>query len=376
MSWRKELKRNITDLETLKKYLELTSREYSLLKKVVERHPMSITKHYLSLIDFNDPLDPLRKMIVPSLNEMDIQGSYDTSGEKLNTKFLGFQHKYAQTALILSTNKCASYCRFCFRKRLVGKSDDEILKNFKRAVNYVKQHDEINNVLISGGDPLMLQTRVIKRMLHELAHIKHLDFIRFGTKVPVFLPNRILHDKEFVDILYKYSHDRKKVNFVLQIDHPREISTQLIKAIKMLLSANLVINNQTVLLKDVNDDPQIMAELQNKLVSIGINPYYVFQCRPVKRVKNNFQVAIYRGYKILEQAKKKMNGHSKRFRYVMSHITGKIEILGYDNDFMYFKYHQAKSIRNAGRLFKRKLDMNARWLDEFPFEEGAKCRIC
>jgi KamA family protein len=370
MSWRRELTRNITSLETLNKYISFDPKEYVLLKKVVERHPFSITRHYLSLMDLKDPYDPLRKIVVPSTSELDLHGSYDTSGEKINTKFLGFQHKYAQTALILSTHKCGSYCRFCFRKRLVGRNESEILKNFNRAVNYIKQHHEINNVLISGGDPLMLQSRVIERMLHELSPIEHLDFIRFGTKVPVFLPNRILHDKELIDILDKYSRGRKKINFVLQIDHPQEISEKLIKAVKILLAANIVINNQTVLLKGVNDVPDVMAELQNKLVSIGVNPYYVFQCRPVKRVKTNFQVPIYSGYNIIEQAKKKMNGHSKRFRYVMSHVSGKIEILGYEDNSMYFKYHQAKSPQNAGRLFKRKLNKNARWLDEFPLNEA------
>jgi len=365
MRWRRELQSNITDLETLNKFIEFTPQEYSLLKKVVERHPLSITKHYLSLIDLSDPQDPIRKMIVPSTGELDIHGSYDTSGEKANTKFLGFQHKYAQTALILATSKCASYCRFCFRKRLVGKSDDEILKNFSRAVNYIKHHKEINNVLITGGDPLILQTRVLKRMILQLCEIEHLDLIRFGTKVPVFLPNRILKDHELVGILGYFSRSLKQINFVLQIDHPKEISPQLVQAVKVLQSANIILNNQTVLLKGVNDDPDVMAELQNRLVAVGINPYYVFQCRPVKRVKNNFQVSIYDGYNIIENAKKKLNGHSKRFRYVMSHKTGKIEILGYDDDFMYFKYHQAKAPQNSGRFFKRMLDVNAKWLDEF-----------
>jgi lysine 2,3-aminomutase len=369
MNWRKEYNKNITNLADLCNYVKCSPQEYSLLSKVVERHPMSISRHYLSLIDFNDPDDPIKKMIVPSVGELDIHGSYDTSGERLNTKFLGFQHKYDQTALILSTSRCASYCRFCFRKRMVGRNDDEVVRNFKKAVNYIKLHKEINNVLISGGDPLMLQTRVIRRMLSELTMIEHLDFIRIGSKVPVFIPNRILHDKELTETFKKYSRSNKKIYLVLHIDHPREITPELVKAVVQLLNSNIIISNQTVLLKGVNDDPDVMAELQNKLVSIGVNPYYVFQCRPVKRVKSNFQVSLYDGYNIIEKAKTKLNGHSKRFRYVMSHIRGKIEILGYDEKYMFFKYHQAKSPNNAGRLFKRKLDRNAKWLNEFSKEE-------
>ena len=117
-------------------------------------------------------------------------------------------------------------------------------------------------------------------------------------------------------------------------------------------------------LKGVNDNPETLAELQNKLVGIGVNPYYVFQCRPVKRVKNNFQVPLYRGYEIIENAKKMLNGHSKRFKYIMSHQTGKIEIVGIIGDYIYLKYHQAKAPRNIGKFFKKKINKTAGWLDD------------
>ncbi len=365
MYWRNELKSNITTIDELQNYMDLNSKEKRLLKKVVKRHPMSITKQYLSLIDFENPEDPLRKMIIPSVNELDLTGSYDTSGEKINTKFIGFQHKYRQTVLILSTHHCASYCRFCFRKRLVGVSKDEIFNNINKAVSYIKKHPEVNNILISGGDPLILSTKVIARFLDKLSVIPHIDFIRFGTKVPVFLPQRIYDSVELLSVLEHYNKI-KQIYFVTQVDHPREITPELEKVVGKLLRSGVIINNQTVLLKGVNDEADVIAELQNKLVSIGINPYYVFQCRPVKRVKSNFQLPIVKGYKIVEDAKKLLNGHSKRFRYVMSHKTGKIEILGPFGDEMLFKYHQAKDSRNAGKIFKRKLSVTAGWLDEFP----------
>ncbi len=140
---------------------------------------------------------------------------------------------------------------------------------------------------------------------------------------------------------------------VTQIDHPREISEKFMEAISLLLENNIILNNQTVLMKGINDDASVMANLQNELVSIGINPYYVFQCRPVTRVKKHFQVPIYKGYQVIEEAKKLMNGHSKRFRYIMSHKKGKIEIVGIKNDRIYFKFHQAKNPKNMGKFFSR-----------------------
>jgi len=361
--WKKE-KDFITSVGELKQYIPFTQKEEIQLRKVVLRHPMRISKFYLSLIDFSNKDDPLRKMIVPSAWELDLSGSYDTSDESKNTKLSGLQHKYKQTALILSTNRCASYCRFCFRKRLVGVESSEIISNFSHAVKYIKAHPEINNVLISGGDPLMLSTRVLTRFLELLSPIPHLDFIRFGTKVPVYYPQRILQDDALISLLHNYTHDRKQIYFVTQIDNPREITDELKEVVALLLGAGIVINNQTVFMRGVNDDPDMLAELMRTLTSIGTNPYYLFQCRPVKRVKKHFQIPLSVGYPIVEQAKAQLDGHSKRFRYVMSHKKGKIEIIGIKGDEMIFKFHQAKDERNAGRIFSRKLNPAATWLDD------------
>jgi KamA family protein len=364
MKWQNELRNSITSIEQLKEYVQLSQKEVKQLKKVVERHPMRVSKYYLSLIDWDDPYDPLKKMVIPSVEELNFSGSYDTSGEYDNTKLIGLQHKYSQTALILATNRCASYCRFCFRKRMIGLPSEEILHKFSTAVKYIEQHKEINNVLISGGDPLILPTTVIAKFLEKLSNIPHLNFIRFGSKVPVYLPNRFIKDDELLSLFKKYSLQDKRIYVVTQIDHPREITTQSIFAINKLLKSGVILNNQTVLLKGVNDDPNTLAELQNRLVSIGVNPYYIFQCRPVKRVKHFFQLPLYKGYKIVEQAKTMLNGHSKRFKYIMSHRTGKIEIIGIMGDEIYFKYHQAKDPRNYGRFFKKKINKTAGWLDE------------
>ena len=364
MTWQEELKENIRTIAQLKEYIDLSPDEEQQLQEIMGIHPMSITRYYMSLIDKNDPNDPIRKMAVPSVEELNLLGIYDTSGEQENTKMPGLQHKYQQTALILATNRCAMYCRHCFRKRLVGLPTEEILRRFNDAVKYIEKHEEINNVLITGGDPFVLGTDVIAEFLDKLSTISHLDFIRFGSRVPVTFPERILEDEELLDLLKTNTEQSKRVYVVTQFNNPREITEKAADAVDALMRSDVIVNNQTVLLHGVNDNPEILAELQNKLVGIGVNPYYVFQCRPVKRVKSHFQVPLYKGYEIVEEAKKKLNGHSKRFKYIMSHQTGKIEIVGVMDEYIYFKYHQAKDYDNIGKFFKRKLNKTAGWLDE------------
>ncbi len=364
MAWEKELEESISTIAQLGDYIELTPELEQQLQEIVAIHPMRITQYYMSLIDKYDPNDPIRRMTVPSEEELNLLGSYDTSGERENTMMPGLQHKYAQTALILATNRCATYCRYCFRKRLVGLPTEEILQRFNDAVKYIENHEEINNVLISGGDPFVLSTGVIKEFLEKLSTISHLDFIRFGTRVPVTFPDRILEDDELLTLLENNSQENRRIYVVTQFNHPREITQKATDAVSRLIRSGVILDNQTVLLKGVNDDPETLAELQNKLVGIGVNPYYVFQCRPVKRVKNNFQVPLYKGYEIVDRAKKKLNGHSKRFKYIMSHQTGKIEIVGVMEDNIYLKYHQARATEDLGKFFKRKINKTGGWLDE------------
>jgi len=354
---------NISNLRQLKSHLKLSSAEEKRLAEVIKAHPMRISSHYLSLIDWNDSYDPIMRMAVPSPDELNLEGCCDTSGESVNTRMPGLQHKYSETALILATNQCAMYCRHCFRKRLVGLPTEEILKRFEDAAEYIETHPEINNVLISGGDPLTLPTEIIEHLLKLLTGIPHLNFIRIGTRVPVTLPNR-LKDKKLLNTLKKHSKS-KRLYIITQFNHPKEINPHSINAVNNLINAGIQVNNQTVLLKQVNDDPTTLATLMNQLTTIGVTPYYVFQCRPLERVKHHFQVPICEGTRIVEEAKAKCNGLSKRFKYIMSHKTGKIEILGILNDEIYFKYHEAKNKKNLGVMFKRQVNEKAGWLDDF-----------
>jgi KamA family protein len=366
MKWEEELKKSICSIDDLGGYLSLDATQRKQLQHIIDMHPMRITPYYASLIDWTDPNDPLMRMAVPSVAELDLSGSYDTSGESLSTKMPGLQHKYAQTALILATNRCALYCRHCFRKRMVGLPTEEVLRRFSDAARYIEQHKEIDNVLLSGGDPLVLSTRLIGRFLERLSQIRHLNFIRIGSRVPVTFPGRILTDPQLIAVLREHSNTPQRLYLVSHLNHPREITEKSTAAFGRLLGAGLIVINQTILLRGVNDAPSTLAELHKEMLRIGVNPYYVFQCRPVKRVKRHFQVSLQRGYDIVERAKAVLDGPSKRFRYIMSHKSGKIEIAGVMGDEIYLKYHQARNPINLGKFFKRRLTADAGWLDDLP----------
>ncbi len=359
-----ELDNSICAVKQLPNYSDLSSEQKEQLAQVVQAHPMRVSPYYMSLINWNDPDDPIRKMAVPTLGELNLEGTYDTSGEAENTKMPGLQHKYSETALILATNRCATYCRHCFRKRLIGLPTKEIIERFEDAADYVRSHSEINNVLISGGDPLVLSNEIIETFLQTLTKIDHLRFIRFGSRIPVTLPSRI-SDPKLLTLFKKYSQIDRRLYVVTQFNHPREITPQSVSAVSNLINAGVLMSNQTVLLRGVNDNSDTLATLMNRLVSIGVTPYYVFQCRPVKRVKTHFQVPICEGVRIVEKAKADCNGHSKRFKYIMSHITGKVEILGIIDGEIYFKYHEAKNRKNLGVMFKLRVNEKAGWLDDF-----------
>ena len=352
-----------TTIEQLEQHITLDDSERTQISKIIDAHPMAVNPYYMDLIDWNDPSDPIRKMSIPSPAETELDGSLDTSGEASNTKIRGLQHKYRQTALILTTNNCAMYCRHCFRKRLVGTENDEIAADWDAIVSYLHEHKEITNVLLSGGDPLTMPTTEIASMLNHLSDIDHLNYVRIGSRTPVVIPSRITEDPELIKMLSQYSRNHKRLFINTQFNHPREITPDSMRAISMLHDAGIVINNQTVLLKGINDDAKVMAELQNRLVEVGVTPYYVFQCRPVKTVKRTFQLPLHRAIEIIDETKRLLDGIAKRFRFVMSHDKGKIEILGKCEGQTFFKYHQAKDNALTGTLFAKNISPTDCWLD-------------
>jgi KamA family protein len=358
----------ITTLEKLEETMPLGRDERSDLEETLEKLRMLIPEYYLNLIDQSDPEDPIRKLVIPTTQELSTIGLNDSSGEKANTEktgIRGLQHKYDNTALILSTPACAAYCRFCFRKRftLEGGDEDEAKVDWDAAIKYIQEHEEIDNVLISGGDALMLPNSTLEERLGQLSKIEHLNLIRLGTKVPAFDPGRITENDELVKILGKYNRSEKSIYVIAHYEHPREITEESKKAIYKLKEAGLEIKNQTVLLKGVNDKPEILTELFNKLTRIGVTPYYIFQLRPVKGV-THFRVPITEGIRIFEEAKKRMSGLAKSLRYVMSHDTGKIEILGIRGENLVLKYHQARNPNDYGKLFEAPIKENKYWFGE------------
>lgn len=361
--WQENLRDNISSLDDLAGKMDI---DLEGLDPIVDQSPMNITDYYFNLIDPDDPDDPIRKMAVPSLEELDPHGDFDTSGESDNTKLSGVQHKYRQTALVLSTNICYMYCRHCFRKRLVGTTQDEIVERLEETVDYISSHPEIDNVLVSGGDSFTLSNKNIEAYLERLSQIDHLDLVRFGTRIPVVFPERIYNDPELLDILDRYNK-KKRVLVVTQFNHPKELTEEAGKAVQALKDINIDVFNQTVLLKGVNDKPETLAALMKKLTRMRLVPYYVFQCRPVKHVKNHFQVPLRDGIEVVNGARNMLSGPAKTFRYALSHPRGKIEILGKvqdQEDQMVFKFQQAKDPQDASKTFIRKMGPKDGWFDQ------------
>ncbi|MBR2779735.1 MAG: KamA family radical SAM protein [Firmicutes bacterium] len=345
--------------------LFLTDDEKARIQSVAEQYPICIPPYYLNLVDGKRQDDPIRKLCIPSGMEESFEGLADTSGENMNTVVTGMQHKYANTALILTTNQCSMYCRHCFRKRMVGSSAEEVAGNIDLMTDYIRRHPEIDNVILSGGDALINDNARIRMYLESFSSIDGIRTIRIATRVPVVLPARIYEDVELQELLGEYGK-KKQLVVVTHFNHPRELTDAAKQAVQVLMEAGCPVRNQTVLLKGVNDSSAVLSELMSRLVSVGVMPYYVFQCRPAMGVMNQFQVPLMTGRKIVEEAKASMNGLAKGFRYVMSHVSGKIEILGSAcrEGEMLFQYHQAKDQSDHARMFTHRIEEKQCWLPD------------
>ncbi len=219
-------------------------------------------------------------------------------------------------------------------------------------------------MLLTGGDPLVLKTSELENIIRQLRTIDHVEIIRIGTKMPAFNPYRILDDPTLLEMIETYSTERKKIYIMTHFVHPKELTEPAVKAVHLLQKAGALIANQTPLTRGINDNPQVLAELLGKLSYIGAAPYYIFQCRPALGNKT-YTVPIEEGYKIVEHAKALVSGLAKRVRFVMSHSTGKIEIVGITQNRVYFKYHRAADDADSGRFFVLKRNPNAYWLDDY-----------
>jgi len=371
--WREDIgrKRNIEWFTDVSQIKGLSHEERTALRKVNDAYGFRANSYYLSLIDWDDPSDPIRKIVVPNPIELeDISGSLDASLEHNVTVVPGCEHKYAQTALILVSRVCGALCRFCFRKRLFSRENTEISPDLEPAFEYIRSHNEISNVLLTGGDSFILPTEKIASILRTLRAIPHVRAIRFGSKLPAFNPYRFIDDPELLDVLQKHSSHNKRIYLISHFNHPREVTDVAMEAVGLLIRHGIIILNQTPLIEGINSNPEVLGELFSKLTHIGIAPYYVFQCRPT-RGNAHFMTSLEESIDIVEKAKRQVSGLGKRARLAGSHATGKIEILFYDNTHIYFKYHQSKDPRYHGQAFKLLRKENARWWDDWMPDRGS-----
>ncbi len=352
-------------------------REMARVEATARRYPFLANDYYLSLVDWNDPDDPIRRIVVPDPEEFFGAGDLDPSREKDYTVAPGLQHKYRQTALLMVTGSCAGLCRYCFRKRLFlsdgKKGPKHTLSSLSRAARYIREHEEITSVLVTGGDPLTLSTKRIDRILSTLDSIPHVRTIRIGTKVPAYNPFRILGDPELTDVIRRYSRKDRRLYVITHFLHPRELTPEALEALDVLSSAGARLSNQAPLIRGVNDDPDVLEELFRSLAAAGAPPYYVFQCRPT-RGNAIYAVPIEDGIRIFYTAQGRCTGLASRVRYVMSHAKGKLEILGKHHGRVLFRYHRAANPANQGRIVSYPSNPDAYWLEDYLVRREADSR--
>ncbi len=352
--------RHHTDVRQVR---QLSEAEREQIAPVTDKYVFRVSDYYLSLINWADPQDPIRRIVIPSADELQEYGAWDPSDEASNYVARGCQHKYVTTALLLVSDVCGSYCRFCFRKRLFRADADETSLDVSEGIAYIAAHPEIHNVLLTGGDPLILATRHLDKILTALRAIPHLKIIRIGSKLPAFEPMRISDDTTLLELLARHSQPGARIHVMAHFNHPRELTPQALACIAALQGAGVIVVNQTPLLRGVNDDPAVLGSLLDRLSWAGVSPYYVFQNRPVAG-NASFVVPLQEAYAIVEAAKATASGLAKRVKFVMSHATGKIEILAVERERIYLKYHQARNPADVGRFLVCRLPEGAGWFDD------------
>ncbi|MCB9358228.1 MAG: KamA family radical SAM protein [Calditrichaeota bacterium] len=348
----------------LKQVAELSHEERDELQAVTDKFVFRSNDYYQELINWEDPDDPIRQLIMPNLRELDDWGKLDASGEESFTKVPGLEHKYPSTALLLCSDVCAGYCRYCFRKRLFMTENEEVVKDVRPGVEYIRQHPEITNVLLTGGDPLILATVRLEEIFEQLYAIPHVRIVRIGSKLPAFNPYRILKDSKLTDLLGRYRTMGRQVYIMAHFDHPRELTEVAVEGLRAMLDAGAKVVNQNPIIRGVNDSVDTLRELWDRLSYNGIPPYYIFQCRPTLG-NAPYTTPIEHNLALVEAARQKSSGLAKRVRFVMSHATGKIEVVAMTEKLIIFRYHSAAHPGDEGRVMIFERNPEAAWLEDY-----------
>jgi len=351
----------ITKINNVK---QLGEKDKTLLADVTRQYAFRVSNYYLNLINWTDPHDPIHRLIIPERAELLEWGNLDASNEDYYTVQPGLEHKYPDTTLLLITDMCAGFCRYCFRKRLVMSENGETKIDILKCIQYITEHKEVNNVILSGGDPLILSTKKLERIIKNLISINHVRIIRIGTKFPAFYPERILNDSDLLNLFEFVQRAGKQLYLMVHFDHPREMTASATASIRMVQNTGTLVLNQTPIIRGINDDIIILRELFEVLSFSGVIPYYIFQCRPTKGNKN-YSLPVEDAYQIFTSARRNGSGLSKSARFVMSHFNGKVEVVGLDNNYIYFKYLRAVNLKDAGKLMIYKRNKKAYWLDSY-----------
>ena len=306
LDWNWQLRNRITRPEQLETYLHLTPEERAGCNLTKNKLALAITPYFFNLIDPNDPSDPLRKQVVPRVNEINVspEEHLDPLGEEIDKTTDGIVHRYPDRVLFLVTDRCAAYCRYCTRSRLVSNAQDyNFHPQIESGIDYIRSHPEIRDVLLSGGDPLLLSDSKLDYLLRELREIPHVEFIRIGSRIPVFLPQRIT--PELCEIFKKHG----PIWLNIHTNHPNECSVELHDACQRLAFAGVPLGNQSVLVKGVNDDADTMKSLIHRLLMMRVRPYYLYQCDLING-SSHLRTNVQKGIEIIRALRGHTSGYA------------------------------------------------------------------
>ena len=303
--WKWQVKNRVETLEELKKYVKLTEEEEEGIRESLKTLRMAITPYYLSLIDQNDPYDPIRRQCIPTITETHISKAdlLDPLSEDEDSPVPGLTHRYPDRVLFLITDMCSMYCRHCTRRRFAGQHDCQSpADRIQQGIDYIARTPQVRDVLLSGGDALMVNDNMLESIIQRLRAIPHVEIIRLGTRTPVVCPQRITDN--LCNMLKKYHPIWVNTHF----NHPHEITPESSAACERLANAGIPLGNQSVLLRGVNDCTYVMKDLVRKLVKIRVRPYYIYQC-DLSMGLEHFRTPVSKGIEIIEA----LRGHTSGF---------------------------------------------------------------